>query len=137
MRRQHRDSIVMGKVGVEGRDFGRIRTPGFSRNERATRLWARRSRLSQLRVKWLVTGSWESAETWIRNSIHEASRRISDSSHLLSTRPPRSLPTCYTSVNLRPTSKQMCPLAVYGPQATKLKKLVRATDCMLELHENT
>lgn len=89
----------------------------------ATRLWARRSRLSQLRVKWLVTGSWESTETWIRNSIHEASRRISDSSHLLSTRPPRSLPTCYTSVSLRPTSKQMCPLAVYGPQATKLKKV--------------
>lgn len=65
--RHHCDSLPWENRGKETA-CSRIRTPGFSRNERATRLRTPRSRLG---AEWLVTESWESAGARIRNSVHE------------------------------------------------------------------
>lgn len=84
----HRDSFVMGKISW----YARIRAPGFSSNERATRLRARRSRLEESSGCSLPDrGNLPRAGSEIR--LTEPPYGFSDSSHLLSTRPPRSLPT--------------------------------------------
>lgn len=93
------------------------------------------TQITPWRVKWLVTGSWESAKSWIWNSTHGATIRIFRFVplviHATATLAADRLCNLHP-LALHRKSKQMCPLTVLQTANLKIEEGCTCNGWILE-----